>query len=656
MQTGEQMFFDNYTPAADITVIAVCFVIFILVMTSYMKKNTSFYIFINIVGFLLLAAFCDLFYHFRYTRITDGSYTSIYVLRCFYHAFLFSNMLLFVVYIVNLLHLEKFRKVPILVISGIIYIVVISVDIVTTVSGKGFRLNKDGSHVSGLNIFLFGYLAFMIVVVTVLIRFRDRLYKRIMYALYGTIAVSVLIHVMQGIHSQSSYTVASFMFPVIAILYLLHSNPYNAELGAIDIKTLEDTINYNYKKKNELLIMSLYLPDCDAEGKGFPKKMQDVIRHFAEVFFKGAVLFQVSNGHVILVAKKKLNPDHENRENKIINAFYPEYEKFQMDYKIVMGESIDEISRKNEYVSFIRNIHRKMPMNTMHMVTYDDVTEFNRYEFILNEVADIAKKQDPDDPRVLAYCQPVYHIKRGAYNTAEALMRLELPKIGMVFPDQFIPLAEENGYIHELTKIILHKTCMAIKSLIGENLWVKRISVNVSVLELRENSFADDICGIIEKSGIPVEKIAIEITESQTESDFMIMKDTIENLKEKGIKFYLDDFGTGYSNMERIMELPFDIIKFDRSLVIASSQDERSGKMVAGLAGMFKELGYSVLYEGVENENDEKRCTEMSASYLQGYKYSRPIPIGELRRFFSPYQKELAASEEEISDDNNHKL
>ena len=106
-------------------------------------------------------------------------------------------------------------------------------------------------------------------------------------------------------------------------------------------------------------------------------------------------------------------------------------------------------------------------------------------------------------------------------------------------------------------------------------------------------------------------------------------------LKKDGIKIYLDDFGTGYSNMERIMNLPFDIIKFDRSLVIASQSDERSEEIVGKLAGMFAELHYAVLYEGVEDKDDEKRCINMHASYLQGYKYSRPIPITELKNFFS---------------------
>ncbi len=83
------------------------------------------------------------------------------------------------------------------------------------------------------------------------------------------------------------------------------------------------------------------------------------------------------------------------------------------------------------------------------------------------------------------------------------------------------------------------------------------------------------------------------------------------------------------------LKLPFDIIKFDRSLVLASQSDKQSEEIVGHLAEMFAELNYYVLYEGVEDEKDEERCKKMSASYLQGYKYSRPIPIEDLKDFFS---------------------
>ena len=632
---GQQLYFDNYNPTGDVIVVAICIVMLILVSVSYVTKTKNFSIFITMIAYLVFAAMADYAHHEWFTYISDGNYSPVYAIRIVYHALLFSLLLLYVFYIIEMQHLEISKRIPVMFISTAVYAVVIIADIVSTLNGSSFKLNKNGTAVSGLNVFLVGYIAFIVIIVFLMVVFRDRIYKKAMFGFYGSMLVSFLILFYQGRYGQSSYTVASFLFPVIAMMYLVHSTPYDVELGTINVMAIKDMVRYNYEKKRELLYMSLYMPDFDSEGKLIPEALQKTIRNFAAEYFKKSVLFQISNGHVILFAPKKSNPDYENRLNKILNAFHDEYEKFKFDYKVVIGETIDEISRKNEYLSFIENIYRHMELNEVHIVDKDDVTVFNKYAYIFEQLEDIYKKHDLRDERVLAYCQPVFNISNQRYDSAEALMRLKLPEIGMVFPDQFIPIAEEHGFIHVLTEIILQKTCDEIKRLIEDGYGVKRISINVSVLELRDAGFTKDIEKIIGSSRIPDSKIAIEITESRSDSDFIAMKTMIEELKDKGIKFYLDDFGTGYSNMERIMELPFDIIKFDRSLVIACDTDEKSEKMVGSLANMFSELNYKILYEGVENELDEKRCINMSASYLQGYKYSKPIPIIELNRFFS---------------------
>jgi EAL domain-containing protein (putative c-di-GMP-specific phosphodiesterase class I) len=338
---------------------------------------------------------------------------------------------------------------------------------------------------------------------------------------------------------------------------------------------------------------------------------------------------------MVFVVPKRRSLDYEQRTREILEGFQEQFRRFGKAYKIIIGESIEEISRRNEYVGLIKSIERGMEDNTVCRVGAEEIERFNRDEYILRELTDIYNKRDPEDPRVMAFCQPVYNLQTGRFDTAEALMRLDLKETGLVHPDQFIPLAEDHGYIHVLTEIILNKTCREIRWLLQDGYQIERISVNVSVLELKDEAFCGDIDRIISGNRVPGEKIAIELTESHSDADFMIMKEKIEELRGQGIKFYLDDFGTGYSNMERIIELPFDIIKFDRSMVAASAADERSGKIVENLAHLFRDMHYSVLYEGVESEADEERCREMSASYMQGFRYSRPLPISRLREFLT---------------------
>ena len=632
----QQFYSDNFSPVGDIVVVAMCFVMLILVYTSYVNKTKTFLYFNIIIGLLLMAAITDIGYHYQLSGITssEGHFT-VYLLRILYYFALTASLFMYVIYIADVQRLELSKKKPIILIAMIVLAVVVVFDILGIVRETGFHINDDGTVTNGKSIFPIGYIVFVGIIIYMMVVFRNRIFKQVMRGFYGTMLVSFIIISVQQFSKQSSFTVATFLFPTVAMLYIIHSNPYNIELGAINVSAMEDMLRYYYEKSKTLIIMSLYIKEFDEEGKNIPPAIQAVIRRFASEFFKGAVLFQVNNGHMILLADKALNPDYEERIAKMFVDFEVEYQQHKLDYKIVYGESIDEISRHSEYIAFIRHIHRGMKFNEKHRIDMGDVALFNKYEYILKELADIYRGGNLRDPRVLAYCQPVFNVKTGRYDTAEALMRIKLPETGLVFPDQFIPLAEENGYIHTLTKIILQKTCDEIRYLLQEGYEVNRISVNVSVLELRDEGFCDDIFKIIAESGIPSEKIAIEITESQSEKDFEVMKAKIDVLKEKGIKFYLDDFGTGYSNMERIMELPFDIIKFDRSLVLASNNDTKSEKMVDGLANMFADMNYSVLYEGVEDDNDEKRCINMSASYLQGFKYSRPIPIMDLKNFFS---------------------
>ena len=376
------------------------------------------------------------------------------------------------------------------------------------------------------------------------------------------------------------------------------------------------------------------MKDFEGTGKHYPREIQQTIREFSHQRFRGGILFQLSNGRMVLAIDPKRNPDFETYGAMMLDDFYKAYPKFKLDYKIIFGMTDDEISENHDYIRLFQFLEGRMPENSYHRVEQKDIDDFREMKYVLSQLEDIAKSGDLDDERVKVYCQPVLNILTGKYDTAEALMRLELPETGLVMPFIFIPLAEQYHLIHSLSLIILHKTCVRIRKMLDKGYNVQRISVNFAVSEVLDESFISDISKIIDDVGVPHDKIAIEITESQSEDDFQMMKNTIERLRDSGIKFYLDDFGTGYSNFERIMELPFDIIKFDRSLVIACAEDKKSEKMVSYLAKMFSAMDYSVLYEGVETKEDEEKCIQMSAKYLQGFKYSKPIPIDELTQWF----------------------
>lgn len=628
---NQQFVFDNYTPAADIVVTAICFVMIVLVAFSYISRTRSSKLFLSMVGLVLAAAWTDITFY-TIVRIPEYQVLANW-LRCFYHAMLLLIFVHYVAYMCEVAQYEKQRRYTVL--ANIIFAVALLADVIATIQEPTFTVTETGVLFDRNGLLFYAYLAFTILCIVVIAKIRNHIFRRVMFVFYGTMAVSFLMLVMQGLTGQSSFTVASLLLPVIAMMYVLHSNPYDALLGTNDAKAMQDLVKYYHEKNQDFVFMSLYMRDFDEEGKELPDEIKATMRQFAFQFFKRVRMFKIGKGHIIVIFPKKQNPHYEERITNTLDEFQKLYEQYRYDYKIVIGDSIDEVSEKGEYANYIRSIQRTMPECSIHRVNAEDLSTFHQSEYILKELADIYRKHDLEDSRVLAYCQPVLNVRTGKYDTAEALMRLNLAEAGVIYPNQFIPLAEEQGYIHILTEIILHKTCEAIKRFTDADYDIKRISINVSAQELKDKSFCRDIMGIIDHSGIPGDKIAIELTESRSESDFLLMKEKIEELKQNGITFYLDDFGTGYSNMERIMELPFDIIKFDRSLVLASGSDERSRRMVSNLANMFADMNYFVLYEGVEKDSDEDMCKGMSATYLQGFKYSKPTPIIDLKDYVS---------------------
>ena len=627
-------YFENYTPVGDILVLATCLVFIILIHTAYISRTKNFQIFRQILALLVTAAVAGLVFYLSMNNLDRVPVIVPYVARGIQHLALFGNLALYVMYMKEPLHLsERADKIlQAVTLSGLLVLCVY--EILGSILRFGFYIDENNQAHSGQNIFALLYMFFVVLLLYVILRYRSRVYKQVVRGILACTAISIVVMAVQGAHHQNSFTTASFLFPAYAILYLIHSNPYDIEIGAVNLGAFEDQISYAYRRGQKLLLMSLMLHDFEGSSKRYPKAIQDTIRHFSSSFFKGAVLFQISGGHMILTADLARNPDHEEMVQRMLDNFQKEYPRYRLDYKIVVTETHEEVSRRNDYIGLIQYLHNRMPENTVRFVTEKEITAYREHNYIVRQLEDIHGKKDMNDPRVEVFCQPVYNTRTGKYDTAEALMRLRLPDTGMVFPDRFIPIAEKYHYIHTLSLIILSKTCRQVHDLIDEGYQVKRISVNFSMLDVREEDFCSSVSHIIEENRIPFDKIAIELTESQTESDFLVVKDKVTELKETGIKFYLDDFGTGYSNFDRILELPFDIVKFDRSLVIACSNSIRSETMVSYLAHMFSDMNYSVLYEGIENEEDEQRCTNMCARYLQGYKYSKPIPIGQLTNFF----------------------
>ncbi|MCR5726575.1 MAG: EAL domain-containing protein [Lachnospiraceae bacterium] len=626
--------FLNYTPVADILTATCCLTFILLIRSAYISKTRNFIYLKHMIYLLIIASISDINYGLMMQHLDTAPHVSIYIFRCIYHISIFSILWLYVAYIKENLQISYKYYKTFYIIAGIGYVLLFVNEILSIVLEYGFYIDEDNILQTGFPIIPFGYVFFMTLSVLMIFLHGKKIYKRVLFGLLSCIALSVIIICVQQFFGQSSFTAASFLLPIFARLYLIHANPYDIEMGAVSEKSFSDMVSFHHEKKIPMYIMSLYMHDFDGKGRKYPEKIQRIIRKFMSEYFIDPTLFHISGGHLILTVTKAKDSNYMENAQKMLSEFIQVYDNYKIDYKIVYTDSFEEISAANDYIGFIKYLHDKMAENSMIFANENDVQDYLNYKYILSELADINKAKDLKDERILVYCQPVFDLDTNRFDTAEALMRLKLPRLGIVPPNLFIPIAESNHYITTLTRTILFKTCQEIKKLNDQGYYVQRISVNFSIQDIQSDELFSSIEGIIKENGIAPEQLAIEITETQSESEFELIKQRISELKETGIKFYLDDFGTGYSNFERIMELPFDIVKFDRSLVIASGNNMKYRTMVSHLANMFNKLHYFVLFEGVENYDDEVRCISMNANYLQGYKYSKPIPIEQLDEYF----------------------
>ena len=234
--------------------------------------------------------------------------------------------------------------------------------------------------------------------------------------------------------------------------------------------------------------------------------------------------------------------------------------------------------------------------------------------------------------------QPQIDIKNQRVSGAEALARWNSPVLGRVSPGEFIPLFERNGFITVLDKYIWEEAAATIKRLSDEKLYDGPISVNVSQIDINCFDVVEEFRAIVKKYDIPADKLHIEITESACVKNRDTLAETMKKLRENGFVVEIDDFGSGYSSLNALMHLPFDVVKLDMEFMRNNIRDEKSDVIINAMAEMIHDLKAQIIVEGVETEDNLKSVRFFNGDVVQGYYYSRPIPVDDFVNFANNFK------------------
>lgn len=228
------------------------------------------------------------------------------------------------------------------------------------------------------------------------------------------------------------------------------------------------------------------------------------------------------------------------------------------------------------------------------------------------------------------YYQPKYNSSTSELTGAEALVRWYNEEIGMIFPNEFIPVFENNGFIVDLDEYMFEHVCRDVRKWLDEGCMVVPVSVNLSQLQLYNLRFIEEYKDILEKYDIPPEYIQLELTETTlfTEADILI--NIIDELHKIGFKILMDDFGTGYSSLNMLKNVPVDILKLDKSFV-DDIGDSKGDIVVSTIVSLGQLLNMKIIAEGVETKEQYEFLRDIFCDEIQGYYFSRPISSEEYR-------------------------
>jgi diguanylate cyclase (GGDEF)-like protein len=224
----------------------------------------------------------------------------------------------------------------------------------------------------------------------------------------------------------------------------------------------------------------------------------------------------------------------------------------------------------------------------------------------------------------------------------EALSRWNHPKKGMIFPDQFIAVAEETGLIHNLGKWLIDSACAQLAC------WIKRygikscpyISINISPIQLGQTDVVDQITEALKFHDVPGRLFVIELTESALIDNKEIVKKNLLNIQALGVRVFLDDFGTGFSSLSLLRDFPIDVLKIDRSFIVDIDKDNQDDqKLVKAMINMAQALNMGVVAEGVESLKTLSWLYSLECYVIQGYYFSKPLSTDYLDAYLEQYVK-----------------
>jgi C_GCAxxG_C_C family probable redox protein len=425
--------------------------------------------------------------------------------------------------------------------------------------------------------------------------------------------------------------------------YVLANDNNDSDEKPIELRHADSLAKFR-KDINEILISS----DKNVAFIQFDIKRFKIINDLYGESFGDEVLYYVNERLGTLCGEKQLylnvrsdvfmvvtEYDEENEVIDFVKKIENEIDSFKAvklqyvfgvyyvedkDMEIRQMEDRAAMARKSAKANVITNV-------TVYQQKYKDILYTRKF---IEENMQTAIEEN----QFQMYIQPKYNIFSGKIVGAEALVRWFNPERGKIYPNDFIPVMEENGFIKNVDYYIWKEACGLIKHCVENGIDDCPISVNVSRHHLKDTSFIDEISKYIDENNIEKPLIQLEITETVNDQ---LISQMATKLKDEGFTLLMDDFGSGYSSLNVLLETPFDVIKLDKKFMDNMLNSDKGKTILEHVVSMADDMGIGLVAEGVETKEQVELLKKIGCGDVQGFYFSKPMPK---EKFFNMLKNE----------------
>lgn len=540
----------------------------------------------------------------------------------------------------------KYRKRIIL--SFLPFLLILVIWFANPITGHYFyfdsALNYSRGPLLPLLYFSLGY--FLCLVVFILVLKRKDLQNNQIYSMLTFIFFSALMIVLQFFIPELLITGFAASMALV-MTYLTLQNPAETLddlTGVFNRNSLFQQIRQKRKLDGMQYFAVVSLDDFNDITKNIGiKDGNKFLCAFTESmkdFSKSSQIFKYSGDTfvVVFLNERQLEDFVSKMKKRLLLPWEVGNLELVMSASLYYSEGIPPI-REEDYFSIILDQMlfkgKEIGSSLILPINQKEIFEILRMHHI-EESLRVALENDKLD----VYLQPVYCPKSDMFVSAEALVRFTDEKMGSIRLVDFLPMAEKNGMIVQIGRQVLGKVCKFIdENQLYKNSGIKRIMINLSVIEAVRTDLVSSVDDCLKKNNIPPGFLGFEITETNSSLGGNILTKNMLALKNRGFSFALDDFGTGYANLDCIIALPFNAVKLDSSMVVKGQEDEKMFIILSEHIQMFKRMGLRVIVEGVETDEHLELLKGLPVDLIQGYYYAKPMPLETAANFMIEYNK-----------------